>query len=304
MNLLPGLFCAPVLLLLGAAAAIGQSLPISSFRSDHGNTANLDIPSTSSSAAKVDRDRPNAGNPDARLAAEQKLPYGNLKPLKVSVEKSGFTLNGVGLEPIKVESASQVSVDLATRKKIKVRLHFWPTIRMANGRPRVKSREGELNEYRKKFPKLAEVLGYQDAIAAFKPVTFELRKGAENVELLEETFLIFSSNPDDIPKMRKVILHEQGTLLSTNNLAAQPMDVQYRGLPHPAVELNFQGTLQMLYVRAGRQEIPQVLAVFLICSRPSGDFEYYKLPPERLDAILDPDDALIAPDGALVSTGP
>src|SRR5215469_6162867 len=95
MNRLPGLFCAPVLLLLGAAAAIGQSLPISAFRSDHRNTADIDIPSTSSSAAKVDRDRPNVANPDARLAPEKKLPYGNLKPLKVSVEKGGFTLNGV-----------------------------------------------------------------------------------------------------------------------------------------------------------------------------------------------------------------
>ena len=302
MNRLPALFCAPMVLLLGAAVGIGQTLPVSAFRSDHGDAASIGVPL--SSTPKVDPDRPNVANLNARVTQVKKLPYGNLKPLKVSVEKSGFTLNGVDLEPIKLESARLVSIDLATAKKIKVRLHFWPTMRMTNGRARLKSREADLNEYRKNFPKIAEVLEYQDAIAAFKPVTFELRNGAENVELLEETFLVFSSNPDDIPKMRKVILHEQGTLLSTNKLAAQPMDVQYRGLPHPAAELDFQGTLQMLYVRVGRQAIPQVLGVFLICSRPSGDFEYYKLPAGRLDAILDPEDALIAPDAALASVGP
>ena len=302
MNRLPRVFCAPVVLVLGAAAALGQGLPVANFRSDPGTSATVDIPS--SSAATIHPDRPKVVNPTAHLAHEQKLPYGNLKPLKVSVEKSGFTLNGVDLEPIKVESDRKVSVDLATAKKIKVRLHFWPTMRMTNGHPRLQSHEADLNEYRKNFPKIAEVLEYQDAIAAFKPVTFELRNGAQNVELLEETFLVFSSNPDDIPKMRKVILHEQGTLLSTNKLAAQPMDVQYRGLPHPAAELDFQGTLQMLYVRVGGQAIPQVLGVFLICSRPSGDFEYYKLPADRLDAILDPEDALIAPDAALASVGP
>src|SRR5215472_14485263 len=111
MNRLPRLFCAPMVLVLGAGAALGQGLPVETFRSDRGNTPNIDIPS--SSRTTVDPGRPKAGNPNARHIADPnarvaqggKLPYGNLKPLKISVEKSGFTLNGVDLEAIKVESA-------------------------------------------------------------------------------------------------------------------------------------------------------------------------------------------------------
>jgi hypothetical protein len=131
-----------------------------------------------------------------------------------------------------------------------------------------------------------------------KPITFELRRGAEVVELFEETLLLFSSNPDDIPKMRKIELQQQGIVLSTNKMATQPMDMQYRGLRRSAGHLDMQGTLQILYVHHGREAVPEVLAVFLICSRPNGDFEYYKLPAERLDAILDPQDALLVPNRA------
>jgi len=257
----------PVLLV---ALAVTNWLPHR--QTDQPNHAHSDLPATSKAELKAIRTLLKQDQPDEK----RDLPFGNLRKLNLAGIGDRLVLNGIELEKITSDSINLESA----KQEFQVRATFLKTAMVKDGEA-VDSRDKEvLDIWSRCIPEVARVLRNKDSLGSLKPIIYELIEPKERTDLQirEELVLLYGSDPENDPKVGEV------SLLPAKPFPGQVTDIQYRVPRLRGGRLSTKIKLQILFVQD--ESRPTILVAWVIVSKPSGEYEFYRLPQGSLDAIL------------------
>jgi hypothetical protein len=207
---------------------------------------------------------------------EQRLSFGNLRKLNLTVNNGRYILNEMELERL-----SGNSVELATPDgAYKVRGTFLRNVLLSNGQPAAEGDKDLISTWASLIPLVREILKQKDPIGSLKPVIYDLvePETRKDLQFQEELVLLWSADPADDTRIGDT------SLLPPLPFPGQLVDVQYRGLKGPADRLIGKIMLQILYVRDQGQ--PMALGSLLIVSKPSGEYDFYLVPRSLLERVL------------------
>lgn len=207
----------------------------------------------------------------------KEVPFGNLRKLNLKGKHGQYALNGVHLPRVYEDVVYLHTKD----SSYSVELGFSKTLLLSKGLPITVSDVSLLESWSRGVPLIAAVLKRQDTVASLKPVSYTLvqPKQASGLQMQEEIVYLWSSDPADKGKIG------DPNLLPPVPFPGQLTDVQYRGVRNGVNRLFKKIILQILYIlEAGHP--PAMLGGLLIVSSPSGEFEFYLLPPSLLDRIV------------------